>query len=503
MYTHYSVQERIGAFLLIFSTTLSLLSTCVNIYLIRDINIWNGHTILVFILTIFQFLYDISFYFLLGFTSDACYTIYKFLYAFSGTFISLWINFISLILYFTITYVETFDIKQHYRIVFTANFLFSLGLAISLILVYQLDDSNYVVEFIFYWLRIGSIGFNLIIYFITTVQLYDQYSETTKYLEYVCMSVVKKNPLRTKASDLLLVLSSRLKYYPLVQIISLAGAAWWDYQYGFSTSSFDNTSFSARKEASFYLYVICSPLAGVGYFIVFLAVQPLAYQRFKSLIMKFFMKYYICRVLYSCCGLRSSKTDLRPASSLSKESVSTETLTTDLFTVASRKNSEAGKINLYVPNQPNNISLISMDLNLPEYKKRLEAIQSMRKESSRSVSGVIEEPVTFNPLSESSKPSYTESIDSRSRLKSRATSQDSIRSFSTDIKTPNMSQPSEGGLLPIRSSDVSSVKQRFTIESRHTRGSKILYMTEEVIWEEIEKIRKESEERLSSRNQIV
>jgi hypothetical protein len=502
--TQYSVQERIGAVILFFITSISLFCTCLNLYLIHDLNIWNGHMILVFILTIFQLLYDISFYFLLGFTSTVCFSIYKFFNVFSGTFISLWINFISYILYYTIKEVESFDIKRHYFKVFILLGIISLCLAVVLVVFYEEDTSNHNVEFLYYWLRIGSIGFNLLIYLVTTFQLYEKHFQTLECYEFCCLSIKDvKTDVRSKAADLLLILSARLKYYPLVQIVSLAGAAWWEFRYGFTPASFDNTNFSDSKEASFYLFVFFTPIAGIGYFIVFLCVQPLVYERFcqirKKFLLRFHLYHFFSSFLIWCCGLDYStdaKTGRQSDDRLRMESV--DALTKDLFNVASQRPTEAGSAaDQYLPRPV--VPSFSKDFDMDEFRNKFQAsVKNIPVEldgdNSQEFKNDLFDSETVNPLSASPKMGIKELL--RTVNSSKVSSIDrtlssngrSSQTENTGITSPYVSRASDGPLF--RFSDTSR-RQTFTIDNtRHSYQAKLQSFPEEMLWEELEKLKK-------------
>jgi hypothetical protein len=83
------------------------------------------------------------------------------------------------------------------------------------------------------------------------------------------------------ANDPIVALSARIKYYPLVQIIAVSGSALYEIPYGFTPESYEDSSNTFRNIVLYY-YAFTYPLAGLGYFIVFLLYQPKAYSHLKE-----------------------------------------------------------------------------------------------------------------------------------------------------------------------------------------------------------------------------
>lgn len=90
----------------------------------------------------------------------------------------------------------------------------------------------------------------------------------------------------------------RLQYYCLVQIISRIGATWYQLQYGF-IETIDMSNASNFEMAVFSTQFILTPSAGIGYLIVFLTMQPEAYQHYKDLI-KSIEKFCHCKLCSIC-----------------------------------------------------------------------------------------------------------------------------------------------------------------------------------------------------------
>ena len=73
-------------------------------------------------------------------------------------------------------------------------------------------------------------------------------------------------------------LARRLEYYPIVQLISLSGMVW--YFFGYNLKILGPSHNETIRMFAWYTYSVLTPSAGIGYFIVFMKVQPYAYNRF-------------------------------------------------------------------------------------------------------------------------------------------------------------------------------------------------------------------------------
>jgi hypothetical protein len=75
-------------------------------------------------------------------------------------------------------------------------------------------------------------------------------------------------------------------YYPIVQVITRAAAAWMEFRYQASQDDdvTDDSALqnSASYQAANYLYSVSGPAAGIGFFLIFLFMQPAAYSHLKS-----------------------------------------------------------------------------------------------------------------------------------------------------------------------------------------------------------------------------
>lgn len=91
----------------------------------------------------------------------------------------------------------------------------------------------------------------------------------------------------------MILLANRLQYYPVIQIISRAAAAWWDVKYGFNADSWSE-NYDTNKQVAQYIYDITNPFAGIGFCCVFLYVQPTMYRQFQRLMGWYFKHCCVC-----------------------------------------------------------------------------------------------------------------------------------------------------------------------------------------------------------------
>lgn len=264
----YNDAEYIAGSIILLMTTASLIGSLLTIFLIRDLQRWNGYMLLVYNLSISAAVYDFSFYFLFGFRSVGCFSVYKLLAIFSGSAVTLWTNVMSLVLCYTVCTLTSVNIQASIRSIGCTIHCLAAAMAIAVVAVYLVDHDDESMNKIYYWLRVASIALNIVIYLV---------------LFAVLNPYIRCHRGLAECDETLLLLSqltSRLAYYPIVQVITRVGASWWEYQYGFQPDAFDSTgAFPLDKQIALYLYAISAASAGLGYFLVFITVQPLARAR--------------------------------------------------------------------------------------------------------------------------------------------------------------------------------------------------------------------------------
>lgn len=267
-----------GLLLLLFSA-LSLLACQLVMYLIYRLGTakQGGYHRIVYTLAFLQSCYDISYMLIIGYREEAILDIYRICITGSGIAVCLWTNFISAILLYTITYLKPFDLplwhRETLKVVSALSILFATVILVMSIVLPN-DDS---VDHFYLWFRAASTFVNAMV-FLVIIIIFNQ-GRCANTIDVFCQHDFA---LRDFTQDLLALLTTRLVYYPIVQIFARLTAIWWEYSYGFEISGFDNGSYSTEKWISLVLYVIFSPSAGVGYLWAFLYVHPMARRELSS-----------------------------------------------------------------------------------------------------------------------------------------------------------------------------------------------------------------------------
>eukprot|EP01034_Spumella_vulgaris_P028563 gene28563-35445_t len=131
-----------------------------------------------------------------------------------------------------------------------------------------------------------SVGFNFIVHFLISVKLRRMGFHMTNSTGTTPVSSPRPspvgNPALDQSKDPVRVLSSRIKYYPIVQVVTLSGAFWYVFQYSFDTQSYNTSPMPIAQQVSLVFYALTLPSAGLGYFTIFLLFQPQASSHFRK-----------------------------------------------------------------------------------------------------------------------------------------------------------------------------------------------------------------------------
>ena len=99
---------------------------------------------------------------------------------------------------------------------------------------------------------------------------------------YKNYQVRSKSTIKTPAEVAINTLCRRVMYYTILQTISRSGYAWYEAQYGFDFSVYEAEHNQERYAALMYTAII-TPTVSVGYLILFLTIEPNAYDCFKEI----------------------------------------------------------------------------------------------------------------------------------------------------------------------------------------------------------------------------
>ena len=163
--------EFVAGSLLIFMALISLVCTVLTLYLIVDMKRRNGYLLLIFNVTVCQLLYDIAFFLIPFYKIKIVMEIVVLVSTFSGLAVALWTNVISIILYNIVEYLHSFDIYGSYMMFASVIFIPSAVIACCSTAFYMNDPEWTIFNDIYYWIRIGSIVFNIAIHVMISYKL--------------------------------------------------------------------------------------------------------------------------------------------------------------------------------------------------------------------------------------------------------------------------------------------------------------------------------------------
>eukprot|EP01039_Chlorochromonas_danica_P005098 gene5099-5602_t len=218
----------------------------------------------------YQLFYDLTFPFStieLGHYIVAAANFFQLLCGIGGSLASNWIAFIA---WYIVTYGQKPDIVGHFHLVLLSTLV--VGLADALLYFFSvvpqettndhLEDIS-IIDF-YYYVRLASIGVNFVLCIITMYKIYLMSSKKAE-------KSVHERAIET--------LAQRMVYYPVVQALSRSGLSWYEGIYGLNFNPHEATP---TQYACMIFFTIVTPMASVGYLVIFLIMQPSAYTLLKS-----------------------------------------------------------------------------------------------------------------------------------------------------------------------------------------------------------------------------
>lgn len=268
----------------------SLIATLLQIATIFRMRAWNGYILLICSMCVFQILYDINF--LLGVAPgySACMT-WNFLDVLGGLSVSFWTNCISFVIMVTVVKIKSFNVFQHYwKFCLYAIFFPFIIAILSLFVIVpagQDDDKPFnfcafdnsklsdAVAGIYYWGRILAIIVNVVVFVFISCRVTNMHLKVTLQTPMSESTANGSLPSRRISRSIeqqnlaIATLVSRLKYYPIAQVLSRSGALW----NGFENYRYSNFSSSMMN-------AVTGPSLGMMCFVIFLVMQPKARETF-------------------------------------------------------------------------------------------------------------------------------------------------------------------------------------------------------------------------------
>lgn len=264
--------NKVFVSLVLVATITSSIASVLLIFIIRRMKIWNGHILLVTTMTIFQLVYDLSFFTGVVNVGYGGVTIASNItQLFSGVASSLVSNWVAWVAFYVIYHKKSFDIFRNYNWMMFMTFI-PATIDVILYVSAIADTSNrelidVSLLVIYNTIKLFSIAANFVL---------GSWSSTL-------IEKMRSKTDRQSASEVSInTLSMRLFYYPLVQMISRIGCSWYELEYGYDFSPKSGFNFNPdhTTDAQFAAQCVMAlsmPIASIGYLLIFLLMQPKAY----------------------------------------------------------------------------------------------------------------------------------------------------------------------------------------------------------------------------------
>jgi hypothetical protein len=249
-------------------------SSVLCLLLIYRMKVFTGHIQLLILLSVYQFVYD---FFCIQNNLDVDYdqkTFAIFGHLVSGTTSSIISNWIAFSAFYIVAYHRVFDILKNYYMIHGVSLLIGLFCGIlyyvSVVPEHAKNDAltDIAVIYVYNNVRMASIAVNFFFAFVIVVKIYAISSKGTQISD-------QELAIRT--------LARRMILYPITQAIGRVGYAWYEYGYGSGAYVVVDGTDATEYACIIFLSVI-TPSVSVGYLIIFLVMQPKAYDHFKALI---------------------------------------------------------------------------------------------------------------------------------------------------------------------------------------------------------------------------
>jgi len=184
---------------------------------------------LIYSLTLMQFVYDIGLVFIPMYWVQALNTVTVFFTSFGGIATSIWSNIISLVVVYIVTSMKTFDIEKRFPVMAVCVTGFSLLLGAGAAITNPAPaESEVAVNWhpiffkLYYWIRFASILVNVVAWVVVSRKL----SVMGFANAAGAGGQLSKSGRSRSIVHPVTVLAGRLKWYPIVQMVSRFGAAW-------------------------------------------------------------------------------------------------------------------------------------------------------------------------------------------------------------------------------------------------------------------------------------
>jgi hypothetical protein len=266
--------EELSLKLLLLGGIISMLASMMTLMIIYNMGKWTGNLLsIIGTMTVFQMLFDTTFIMAYQVFKDPngtpgpLYYLYSFVSFFAGLTATFWTNIISAMAYYIVRYIEPAKISKYFKHYFILATVPSLIFAIIATTIEASNSAHAqaskITHLTFNSLKLLSIIFNIGIYCLLQIRIYNMGNQHSIAMVSIC------------------TLAARLKYYPIVQTITRLPAT--IYVFVYTGTGYANDHRASRIFANF-LYDLTTPLGGLGFFLVFMSMQPMAKHHFMRIV---------------------------------------------------------------------------------------------------------------------------------------------------------------------------------------------------------------------------
>lgn len=269
-----SIHNQVYACITLVTSILGLTASFFTILLIHRMRTPTGytsHVLLVLIMSYFQFLYDLTFFFRMVNCGYYVFVVSNFFQIWTSTAASFVSNWISIIALLIVVFRKKFDANKYFGSILASSMLPSLFIGLlylGSVIPQERKNHNGEIgsEKLFYYIRLLLIFINFLFCGIIIYQV-EQISGHSK----------KPSPQEIAIK----LLSRRMIFYPITQALGRLCFAVYEQIYGFDTSG----ATSNPTQYGWLLGVaIVTPFVSVGYLLIFLVMQPEAKRQFVDLL---------------------------------------------------------------------------------------------------------------------------------------------------------------------------------------------------------------------------
>ena len=264
-----SEHSQVFVSLALIASIIGTICSSTVLIIIKKIKLWNLQIALILSMTLFELMYNASFFtgmantgsFELSVASNLCQLL-------GGATSSIISNIMAAVALYVVYFRRTLNILHNYYIIIILAIIPGVVVDILYFLAvsgtHHRDFASLSVLGIYFYIRLGSICFNFICSLCTAI-LIDR--------------MRSKDTVKSRSERAITIFSMRMFYYPFVQAIGRSGCTWYEIAYGYNFDvdkgfNFNPEHTSDIQFAAQCLMVLSTPMISVGHLAIFLIMQP-------------------------------------------------------------------------------------------------------------------------------------------------------------------------------------------------------------------------------------